>query len=63
METNEIRPPMTVAGVALRYGVSDSTVWRLVYEHVLPHFKIRGSVRIPADAVDAYMAKVLVPAK
>jgi len=45
------------------FGVSRATVWRLIYEGDLPHFKIRGSVRIPAAAVEEYLARVLVPAK
>ena len=63
MNSTKTSVPLKVGQVAPMFGVSRATVWRLIYEGDLPHFKIRGSVRIPAAAVEEYLARVLVPAK
>lgn len=48
---------LTVKEVAHTLAVSDQTVRRLIDSGELPAFRIRGVVRVTAEALDAFVAR------
>ena len=51
---------LTLDEVMFRLGVSRTTVFRLVAEDELPSVKVGKSRRFPSDAVDGYVAALMV---
>ena len=47
----------TVTETAKRFGVSDYTVWRMIYDGQLPCTRVRRAVRIPEDAIQAWISE------
>lgn len=47
---------LRVPDVAARLDVCDGTVWRMLRRGELPRVKIGQATRVPADAVDAFIA-------
>jgi excisionase family DNA binding protein len=46
---------LTVAEVAAQLRVSRMTVYRLCADGELPSWRVRRSIRVPADGLDRYM--------
>jgi len=48
---------LTVTSAARTLSVSKKTVYRLIAEGVIPALRIRGSLRIPENALMVYLEK------
>ena len=56
--------PLTVKEAAARLGIAPRTVYALCEQRRLPHYRLgpeRGSIRLRAVDLDAYLASALVP--
>lgn len=52
----------TVPELAKELNISIRTAWRLVHERQIAHVKIGRSVKIPREAIHAFIAELTVPA-
>lgn len=57
----EPHPLMTVVEVAAALRVSRATIYRLVHSGVLPAVQVGRSVRVPRDAVHAFLRRSPAP--
>jgi excisionase family DNA binding protein len=56
METQTARPFLSVAELGVRLGVSTRTAYNLIRDGEVPVIEIRGVKRIPAAALDRWLA-------
>jgi excisionase family DNA binding protein len=56
MSTVTVRPFLSVAELGLRLGVSTRTAYHLVAERAVPVVEIRGVKKVPAAALDRWLA-------
>jgi excisionase family DNA binding protein len=62
-ESSDERPPYTVPEAARRLRVHDCTVYRAIQERRLRAYSVGSkgrAIRIPADALDAFMAAGMI---
>ncbi len=51
---------LRVDQVAERLNCSPRSVYRLIVDGALPAFRIRSSLRVPVDAVEAYIGRQIL---
>ena len=52
-----IQPLLSVRQIAAILGVCAATVYRMCEQRKLPHFRVRNAIRVPLEAVTAYLAR------
>lgn len=57
MQTEAQPAFLTVPAAARRLGVSTRTAYRLIADEALPAVELRGLLRIPTRALDAWIAE------